>query len=265
MFVGEDASQSGEASSRAYLSLSGAQLDLIKAVQETGTPIVMVVMAGRPLEIGPLLEAAPAVLMAWHPGTMGGPAVADVLFGDYSPSGKLPVSWPRTVGQIPIYYNHKNTGRPWPDPFKMPGPGRAGYFTGYFDLPQSPQFPFGYGLSYTQFEYSNLRADPQRIKLGETVHVTARITNTGSRAGDEVAQLYTREMVSSIPRPVRELKGFQRVTLAPGQSQVVDFVLSSDSLAFHNVDMKRVTEPGRYRVWVSGDSATGQPAEFEIE
>jgi len=235
-------------------------------VHETGTPIVMVVMAGRPLEIGPLLDAASAVLMAWHPGTMGGPAIADVLFGDYSPSGKLPVSWPRTVGQIPIYYNHKSTGRPWLDPFKMPGPGRGGgYITGYFDLPQTPQFPFGYGLSYTQFEYSNLRADPQRISLGKTVHISARITNAGSRPGDEIAQLYIRDMVSSIPRPVRELKGFQRVTLAPGQSQVVGFDLSTDSLAFHNVDMKRVTEPGRYRVWVSGDSATGQPAEFEIE
>lgn len=266
MFVGEDASQSGEASSRAFLSLSGAQLDLIKAVHDTGTPLVMVVMAGRPLEIGPLLDAAPAVMMAWAPGTMGGPAIADVLFGDYSPSGKLPVSWPRTVGQIPIYYNHKGTGRPWLDPFKMPGPGRAGgYLTGYFDLPQTPQFPFGYGLSYTQFEYSNLRADPQRIKLGGTVHITARITNVGRQAGDEVTQLYVHQMVSSIPRPVRELKGFQRVTLAPGQSQVVDFALPTDALAFHNVEMKRVTEPGRYRVWISGDSASGQPAEFDIE
>jgi beta-glucosidase len=141
----------------------------------------------------------------------------------------------------------------------MPGPSRdGGYITGYFDLPQTPQFPFGYGLSYAQFEYSNLRADPQRIRLGETVHITARITNIGSQPGDEVAQLYVRDMVSSIPRPVRELKGFQRVSLAPGQSRIVEF-------AFHNVEMKRVTEPGRYRVWVSGDSTSGQPAEFEIE
>lgn len=266
MFVGEGAGQSGEASSRAFLNLSSAQQDLIKAVRATGTPLVIVLMAGRPLEIGDVLDQASAVMMAWHPGTMGGPAIADVLFGDYSPSGKLPISWPRTVGQIPIYYNHKNTGRPWLDPFKMPGPGRAGgYITGYSDLPQTPQFPFGYGLSYTQFEYSNVRVDPQHIKLGESVHVTARITNVGNRPGIEVAQLYVRDMIASIPRPVRELKGFQRIELEPGKSQDVEFVLPTDALAFHNRDMRLVTEPGRYRVWVSGDSASGQPVEFEIE
>jgi beta-glucosidase len=266
LFVGEAASQSGEASSRAYLNLPGAQLDLIKAVHATGTPLIVVLMAGRPLEVGDVLDAASAVMMAWHPGTMGGPAIADVLFGDSSPSGKLPLSWPRTVGQIPIYYNHKGTGRPWLDPNKMPGPGRpGGYITGYFDLPQTPQFPFGYGLSYTQFEYSNVRVDPQRVNLGESVHVTARIRNVGDRPGDEVVQLYIRDMVASIPQPVRELKGFQRITLDPGKSQDVEFMLSTDALAFHNRDMKLATEPGRYRVWVSGDSASGQPVEFVVE
>ena len=266
MFVGEGAGQSGEASSRAYLNLSDAQLDLIKAVRASGTPLVIVMMAGRPLEIGSLLDAAPAVLMAWHPGTMGGPGIADVLFGDYSPSGKLPLSWPRTMGQIPIYYNHKSTGRPWLDPIKAPGPGRpGGYITGYFDLPQTPQFPFGYGLSYTQFEYSNVRVDPQHIKLGESVRVTARITNVGSRKGDEVAQFYIRNLVGSITHPVRELKGFERFTLEPGKSKDVEFVLAPDALAFHNREMKLVTEPGRYRVWVSGDSASGQPVEYEVE
>jgi len=265
LFVGEGARESGEGSSRAFLGLSGAQLDLVKAVHATGTPLIIVLMAGRPLEIGPLLEASSAVIMAWHPGTMGGPAIADVLFGDYSPSGKLPISWPRTVGQIPIYYNHKNTGRPAIDPSIVPGPRRGGYFSGYFDLPNTPQFPFGYGLSYTRFDYSNLRIDPQRIKLGESVHVTARITNIADRHGTEIAQLYTRDMVASIPQPVRELKGFQRVTLDPGKSQDLDFTLSTDMLAFHNGEMKLATEPGRYRVWVSPDSASGQPAEFDIE
>ena len=265
MFVGEDAGQSGEAASRSSLSLPGAQLDLIRAVHATGTPLVIVLMAGRPLEIGELLDLAPAVMMAWHPGTMGGPAIADVLFGDYSPSGKLPVSWPRTVGQIPIYYDHMSTGRPWLDPFKLQGRGGGGFITGYSDLPHTPQFPFGYGLSYTQFDYSNLRVDPQHIKLGESVHVTARITNVGSRPGDEVAQLYVRDLVASVPQPVRELKGFQRLTLDPGQSKVVEFTLPTGALAFHNREMKLVTEPGRYQLWISGDSATGQPVEFEIE
>jgi beta-glucosidase len=265
MFVGEAATQSGEAASRAHLNLSSAQLDLIKAVQATGTPLVIVLMAGRPLELGEVLDAAPAVLMAWSPGTMGGPAIADVLFGDYSPSGKLPISWPRTTGQVPIYYNHKSTGRPWLDPLRLPSPTRHVYLSGYNDLVATPQFPFGYGLSYTQFEYSNVRVDPQHIKLGESVHVTARITNTGSHPGDEVVQLYIRDLVASISRPVRELKGFQRITLDQGKSQDVDFVLPTDALAFHNGEMKRVTEPGRYQVWVSGDSASGQPAEFDIE
>ncbi|HTS18696.1 MAG TPA: glycoside hydrolase family 3 N-terminal domain-containing protein [Verrucomicrobiae bacterium] len=266
VFVGEPAGQSGEASSRAYLNLPGAQLDLIRAIRATGTPMIVVLMAGRPLEIGDVLDAASGVLMAWHPGTMGGPAIADVLFGDDSPSGKLPISWPRTVGQIPIYYNHMSTGRPWLDAFKAPGPGRpGGYITGYFDLPQTPQFPFGYGLSYTQFEYSNLRVDPPHIKVGESVHVTARIRNLGERPADEIAQLYIRDMVADVPRPVRELKGFQRVTVQPGQSKDLEFTLSTDALAFHNREMKLVTEPGRYRVWVSGDSASGQPVEFEVE
>ena len=265
MFVGEAATQSGEAASRAYLNLSSAQLDLIKAVQATGTPLVIVLMAGRPLELGEVLDAAPVVLMAWDPGTMGGPAIADVLFGDYSPSGKLPISWPRTIGQVPIYYNHKSTGRPWLDPLRLPSATRHVYLSGYNDMVATPQFPFGYGLSYTQFEYSNIRVDPQHIKLGESVHVTARITNVGNRAGDEVVQLYIRDLVASVSRPVRELKGFQRNTLDQGKSQDVEFVVPTDALAFHNGEMKRVTEPGRYRVWVSSDSASGQPAEFDIE
>jgi beta-glucosidase len=265
MFVGESATQSGEAASRAHLTISSAQLDLIKAVQATGTPLVIVLMAGRPLELGEVLDAAPAVLMAWSPGTMGGPAIADVLFGEYSPSGKLPISWPRTIGQVPIYYNHKNTGRPWSDASILPSATRHVYLSGYNDMVTTPQFPFGYGLSYGQFEYSNIRIDPQHIKLGESVHVTARITNAGDRPGDEVAQLYIRDLVASISRPVRELKGFQRITLEPGKSQDVEFVLPTDALAFHNGEMKLVTEPGRYRVWVSGDSASGQPVEFDIE
>ncbi len=265
MFVGEGEALSGEAHSRAFLNLPGAQMDLIKAVHATGTPLVIVLMAGRPLEIGGLLDLVPAVMMAWHPGTMGGPAIADVLFGDRAPSGKLPVSWPRTVGQIPIHYNHQSTGRPWTDPFKLPREGGGGFITGYIDLPHTPQFPFGYGLSYTRFEYSDLRVEPKRIKLGGTVRVTAKITNAGNQAGDEIAQLYVRDLVGSVPRPVRELKGFLRINLAPGGSRTVEFTLPTEALAFHDRNMKRVTEPGRFRVWIGADSASGPSGEFDVE
>ncbi|MCX6968100.1 MAG: beta-glucosidase BglX [Verrucomicrobia bacterium] len=269
LFLGEDASMTGEAHNRAFLNLPGAQRDLLKAVKATGTPIVIVLMAGRPLEIGPALDDSSAFLMAWHPGTMGGPGIADVLFGEYNPAGKLPVSWPRSVGQIPIHYNHGNTGRPNPMQFSPAINDETqldtSHVTGYVDSASVPQFPFGYGLSYTKFGYSNVRVEPSQIHSGDSVNVTVTLKNTGARAGDEVAQLYIRDLVASVAQPVRELKGFQRVSLAPGESKTVAFVLTSDALAFHNREMKRVTEPGKFQVWASGDSASGQPVEFEIK
>ncbi|XHR27148.1 MAG: beta-glucosidase BglX [Chthoniobacteraceae bacterium] len=269
LFVGEEASMTGEAHNRAYLTLPGAQRDLIQAVKATGTPIVIVLMAGRPLEIGPALDASSAFLMAWHPGTMGGPGITDVLFGDYNPAGKLPLSWPRTVGQIPIHYNHENTGRPNPLQFSAAINADTqldtSHVTGYLDLPTVPQFPFGYGLSYTQFAYSDIRVEPAQVPLGGSVKVIATLKNTGQRAGAEVPQLYIRDLVASVAQPVRELKGFQRIQLEPGQSKQVEFVLPTEALAFHNREMKLVTEPGKFQVWVGGDSASGLTAEFEVK
>ena len=269
LFLGEDASMTGEAHNRAFLNLPGAQRDLLKAVKATGTPVVIVLMAGRPLEIGAALDASSAFLMAWHPGTMGGAGIVDVLFGDYNPAGKLPVSWPRSVGQIPIHYNHENTGRPNPMQFSPAINDETqldtSHVTGYVDLATVPQFPFGFGLSYTKFAYSDVRVEPAQIRLGDSVKITATVKNTGGRAGDDVAQLYIRDLVASVAQPVRELKGFQRVSLAPGESRTVEFVLPTEALAFHNREMKLVTEPGKFRVWVCGDSASGLPVEFEIK
>lgn len=269
LFLGEPAAYTGEAHNRAYLTLPGAQAALYEAVRATGTPVVVVLLSGRPLEIGDLLRSADAVLMAWHPGTMGGPGIADVLFGDHSPAGRLPLSWPRTAGQIPIHYNHQNTGRPstrpWEPTVNETWKPDTGHVTGYVDLPTSPLFPFGYGLSYTTFAYSDLRVEPVKAKLGAPLRITARVTNTGARAGDEVAQLYVRDLVGSVPRPVKELKGFRRLHLPPGASETVTFTLTADSLAFHNRDMKRTAEPGRFKVWVGGHSQAGEAAGFELE
>ena len=267
VFLGEPADYSGEAHNRAYLTLPGAQMKLLEAIQATGTPVTVVLMSGRPLEVGDVLDKSSALLMAWHPGTMGGPAIADVLFGDYNPSGRLTVSWPRTVGQIPIHYNHQNTGRPAPDSSKAAANVAqvdTKHVTGYLDLPSSPQFPFGYGLSYTTFSFEDLKVDPAEFKVGETVKVTATVKNTGSRAGSEIAQLYIRDLVASMPQPVRELKGFQKILLNPGESKTIEFELKSDALAFHNREMQRVVEPGQFRAWIGGDSVGSLSADFKL-
>jgi len=269
LFLGEPANYSGEAHNRACLTLPGAQSELLRAVQATGKPVIVVLMSGRPLEIGPALDASSALLMAWHPGTMGGPAIADVLFGDYNPAGRLPISWPRAVGQIPIHYNHQNSGRPNPLQFSPAINAETqldtGHVTGYLDLPSVPQFPFGFGLSYTNFEYADAQLSGAPLQPGEAARITARVTNSGDREGDEVVQLYLRDLVGSVPRPVRELKGFQRIHLAAGESKMVEFVLSKEALAFHNLEMKRVTEPGKFRAWIAPDSASGTPVEFELK
>ncbi len=267
--LGEIANMSGEARCRAFLDLPGVQTDLLRELSETETPIVLVVMAGRPLVIGAECKLARAVLYAWHGGTMAGPGLADVLLGDVAPSGKLPVTFPRTVGQIPIYYAHKNTGRPPQDDGKRIPTGTPldprGMNSSYLDVEASPEFPFGFGLSYTTFDYDRLSVSPLRTPVGGSVTVTARVTNAGRLAGDEVVQLYVRDLVGSVTRPVRELKGFTRVHLAPGESTQVEFVVTSQMLAFPGRDMSSTTESGKFQVFVGGDSRATLTTEFELE
>ncbi|HEX7026379.1 MAG TPA: beta-glucosidase BglX [Gammaproteobacteria bacterium] len=271
-FAGEEAILSGEAHSRADINLPGAQENLIKALRKTGKPIILVIMAGRPITLGNILDDVDAVLFAWHPGTMGGPALAELIFGDRSPSGKLPVTWPKAVGQIPIYYNHKNTGRPADEESFVQmddipigaWQSSLGNDSHYLDLGFTPQYPFGYGLSYTSFEYKNIRLGSRKVKLGDTLEITATLRNSGKREGTEIAQLYVQDVVADITRPVRELKGFQRVTLKPGESKRITFTLHTDDLAFHNQQMQSVTEPGLFNVWIGPNAAEGLQASFEI-
>ncbi len=247
--IGESAAMSGEASSRSSLDLPGRQLDLVKALQATGKRIVVVLMNGRPLTINWIVENAPAILETWFAGSQAGNAIADVLFGDVDPGGKLPVTFPRSVGQEPLYYNHMNTGRP-PDVNNK-------YTSKYLDVPWTPLFPFGYGLSYTQFRLSNLRTSAARIRYDQRVNITVsvEIENVGSRAGDEVVQLYIRDVAASVTRPVKELKGFQRVTLRPGEKRSIEFILGTEQLGFYDRDMRFVVEPGEFKMMVGTSSA----------
>jgi beta-glucosidase len=272
LFLGEEAILSGEAHSRANIDLPGAQAELVRQVRSSGTPVVAVIMAGRPLTLLNILDDVDAVLYAWHPGTMGGPAIADLLFGVESPSGKLPVSFPRLVGQVPIYYAHKNTGKP-PTPetivaideIDTRAPQTSFGMTAYYlDAGYKPLFEFGYGLSYTEFAYEKIRVSKDAIGLGDTVTVSAKLTNTGKMKGVEIAQLYIRDLVGNVTRPVRELKGFKRVHLDPGQSVTVDFRLHTDDLAFYGRNMQLMTEPGKFHAWIGGSSETDLRTEFRI-
>jgi beta-glucosidase len=254
--VGESGEMSGEAASRSSLDLPGVQLDLVKAVHATGTPVVVVLFNGRPLSIGWIAEHVPAILEAWFPGTEAGHAIADVLVGAVNPGGKLPVTFPRAVGQVPIYYNHKSTGRP---------PTAENKFTSkYIDLPWTPLYAFGYGLSYTTFEIRDLRLSAQTIRPDGQVRVAASVTNTGSRAGDEVVQLYIQDIASTVTRPVRELKGFTRVAVAPGETRQVEFVLTPTELGFYDREMRFVVEPGAFKVWVGNSSEGGLEGSFTV-
>ncbi|HKC26651.1 MAG TPA: glycoside hydrolase family 3 N-terminal domain-containing protein [Jatrophihabitans sp.] len=246
--VGEPASYSGEASSRSNIDLPGQQLALVQAIAATGKPYVVVLMNGRPLTIPWLADNAPGLLEAWQPGSEGGNAVADVLFGAVNPSGKLTMSFPRNVGQIPISYNELPTGRP-ADPNNK-------YTSKYLDVPNTPQYPFGYGLSYTTFGFSNLRVSPSDVDRHGTVTVKADITNNGQTPGTDVAQLYIHDKVASILQPVRKLAGFQRVTLAPGQTHTVTFTLDRSQLGYYDNTGQFVVEPGGFDVYV-GDSSQG--------
>jgi beta-glucosidase len=225
-------------------------------------------LAGRPLAFHNVTAKVNTVLYAWHPGTMGGPAIADAIFGDAVPSGKLPVTFPRTVGQVPIYYAHKNTGRPPSDKDLGIATGapvdQTNYVSKYLDVDHTPEYPFGFGLSYTRFEYSNLRLSARNIPADGKLKVSADVTNTGQYEADEIVQLYTHCRAASVTRPVRELKSFQKIRLKPGQKQTVEFTLSPVDWAFYNDRMQLVTEPGSYEVWISPDSASGLKGEFEV-
>lgn len=271
VFAGEEAILSGEAHCLSDLNLQGAQSELIAAMRQTGKKVIVVVMAGRPLTIGRNLENCDAMLYSFHPGTMGGEAIADLLSGKAVPSGKTPVTFLKTVGQAPMYYNHLNTGRPntGTETLLMDLPLKAGQTSNgctsyYLDSGYGPLFPFGYGLSYTTFEYSDLTLDSREYTAVDTIKVKVTLKNSGEYAGTEVAQLYVRDLVGSIARPVKELKGFQRVALNAGESKVVDFSLPVSALAFWNINNEYIVEPGDFQLWVATDSASGEPVGFTV-
>jgi beta-glucosidase len=247
---------SGEANSRATLDIPGVQEELIKEMNNLGKPVVVVLMNGRPLTIPWLEDNVAAIIEAWFPGIQGGNAIADVLFGDFNPQGKLPVTFPRYVGQVPIYYNHKNTGRPYnPD----------NHYTSYYlDLENSPLYPFGYGLSYTSFEYSKPELNKTVYGKDENIVVNVNVKNSGAYEGTETVQLYIRDLVGSVTRPVKELKDFKKVSLKPGESRKVEFVLQPDKLKFYDINMNYVVEPGDFKVFVGTNSVDVQEASFTI-
>ena len=271
-FVGEEAILSGEAHSLSQINLQGAQSELIKALKATGKPVVVVVIAGRNLTIERDLENCDAMLYSFHPGTMGGEALADLITGRAVPSGKSPVTFLRDAGQAPFYYNHPMTGRPNSGtetllndiPIKA-GQTSLGCTSYYLDTGYGPLFPFGYGLSYTKFEYANIAIDKAEYAEGDTIVVEYDLTNTGNYDATEVAQLYVRDLVGSVVRPVKELKRFERVELKAGETKHCRFELPVAELAFWNRDMEYVVEPGNFQLWVAGDSATGEPLAFAVK
>ncbi|MDP1678086.1 MAG: glycoside hydrolase family 3 N-terminal domain-containing protein [Bacteroidota bacterium] len=254
--LGESQHVSGEAASKSNLDLPSTQKELLKALKKTGKPIVLVLMNGRPLTLEWESENIPAIVEAWHLGVEAGNAIADVLFGDVNPSGKLTVSFPRNVGQIPVYYNHKSTGRPYNPKDK--------YTSQFLDVPNSPLYPFGFGLSYTTFSYSNVTVSSAAIKKGQSVTILVDVENSGNRAGEEVVQLYLRDDFATVTRPVKELKGFKKISLNPGEKKTVEFTITQDQLAFYNLEMKKVVEPGTFTVYVGGNSVDCKEAVFEV-
>jgi len=256
--VGESRGMSHESSSRTTLEIPAVQRDLIKALKATGKPVVLVLMNGRPLSIDWEREQADAVLETWFSGTEGGNAIADVLFGDYNPSGKLAITFPRSVGQIPMYYNHLRIGRPYT-------PGKPGNYTSqYFEEPNGPLYPFGYGLSYTSFGLSGLSLNSQTLKRGDTLQAKVTVKNTGKRDGETVVQLYLQDVSASMSRPVKELKNFHKLLLKAGESRTVSFNISEDDLKFYNSQLQRVAEPGQFNVQVGLDSEAVQQQSFEL-
>ena len=271
-FVGEEEALSGEAHSRTDINLPGSQAALIEKLKDLEVPTVMIVIAGRPLTMGQQVEQTDAVLYAWHPGTMGGPAIVDILFGKESPSGKLPVTFPKVVGQIPLYYNHLNTGRPTHPGYNSPPlkmvkslPEDVRYASHYVDSDPFPLFPFGFGLSYAEFEYSDLALSSRSISTDGSLDVSVRLKNVGKHTGIETVQLYVRDKVASVLRPVKELKGFRRVELEPGESTFVTFELSAESLGYYNEEEEFMIEPGKFKLWIGGDSQATLSEKFVVE
>lgn len=258
--LGESAEFSGECSSRTNLEIPKVQKELLQALLKTGKPVVLVLFNGRPLVLNQENETVPAILDVWFAGSEAGLAIADVLFGDENPSGKLTITFPRSLGQVPIYYNHKNTGRPLGN--------KDGVFekfkSNYIDERNEPLFPFGYGLSYTTFEYSNLKISSAKISPSETLKVTVDIANTGNFDGKEVVQLYIRDLVGSVTRPVRELKGFQKITIKKGEKQTVTFQITAEDLKFYNADLQFVAEPGEFEIFVGSNSNAELKTLFEL-
>ena len=270
-FLGEEAILSGEAHCLADLNLMGAQSELLAALKATGKPVVATIMAGRPLTIERDLPNANAILYAFHPGTMGGPALVNLLTGAVNPSGKTPITFLRTVGQAPLYYNHNMTGRPYKGETLLneideeAGQTSLGNTSYYLDYGAYPLFPFGYGLSYTTFAYSQPKLEKESYGVDDTLTVTFTLTNTGTREGTEVAQVYIRDVVGSITRPVKELKYFERITLAPGESRQIEARIPVSELAFYGQDRSWKVEPGEFQLWVAGDSMSGTPVSFQIK
>ena len=247
--IGERRDMSGEAKSRSDLHLPGVQEDLVKAIQATGKPVVVLINAGRPLIFNWTADNVPAIVYTWWLGTEAGNAIANVLFGDYNPSGKLPMTFPREVGQIPIYYNHFNTGRP------APNEDATGYVSAYIDLKNSPKFPFGYGLSYTKFNYSGLKLSSAKMKKKETIKVSFQLSNVGKVAGEEVVQLYLKDKFGSVVRPILELRDFQKVKLNAGESKTIEFTIDKEKLSFYNDKLEWIAEPGDFEVMIGASSA----------
>jgi beta-glucosidase len=271
LVVGEQARLSGEASSRAIIDLPGAQGEMVSAIAKVGKPTIMFVEAGRPLTIGRQVAEVDAVLYSFHAGTMAGPALADLLWGKESPSGKLPVTLLKSVGQVPLYYNHTSTGRPpreydfakdklFDDEFDL----ELGYNSNYLDVSPYPLYPFGYGLSYTEFEYGTVETSTNKLKDGQVMAVRVPVANKGKTPAEEVVQVYIRDLVGSVTRPVRELKAFRRIMLAPGESQVLEFAISTDDLRFYNNEEELLLERGKFELYVGGSSLAPLAAMFEV-
>lgn len=248
MAMGEKPDMTGEAKSRSNIHLPGVQEELIKEVMASGKPVVVLLMAGRPMVFNWTADNVPAILYTWWLGNQAGNAMADVLYGYYNPGAKLPITFPRTEGQIPIYYNHFNTGRP------ARNDNDVNYTSAYIDLPNSPKYAFGYGLSYTTFKYSNLRLSKKSMLKKETITISFDLQNTGKYPGEEVAQFYLRDMVSQPIRPVKELKGFQKVMLQPGETKTITFTIDKEKLAFYNDQLERITQPGEFRLMIGSAS-----------
>ncbi len=272
VFLGEEAILSGEAHSRADIDLPGAQRELVRRVREAGKPVIAVVLAGRPITLTNIIDDVDAILFAWHPGTMGGAAIADILFGISSPCGKLPASFPKMVGQIPIYYNQKNSGKPpvaseivHIDDIDARAPQTSlGMSAFHLDAGFEPLFPFGFGLSYTSFSYDNIGVSDAAFAIGSSIKIAADLTNTGEVDAFEVVQLYVRDLVGNVTRPVRELKGFQRIHLQAGETIRVEFELHSDELAFFGQDNTLIVEPGSFHAWIGGNSNADLQTEFTL-